>query len=170
MSFIWNFCVPLSKNPEYAPYLNPLPFSYIYIYNYNTYAIIYYNVCKITYQLSYICIYIYIWCIFFSPWWIWSHSMKRNVGYLQAGYPVLNILSRIPAPGYPIPNPRFWGVRTLLPPPPPNPPLAEEGRDWKGGGMDWRGERGALGEGVWGGEGSKAGEGVGLKGGVGGGG
>ena len=30
--------------------------------------------------------------------------MKRNVGYLQAGYPVLNIRSRIPAPGYPIPN------------------------------------------------------------------
>ena len=30
--------------------------------------------------------------------------MKRNVGYLQAGYPVLNIRSRIPAPGYPLPD------------------------------------------------------------------
>ena len=70
LCFIWNFCVPLSKNPEYAPYLNPLPFSYIYIYNYDTYAIIYYNVCKITYQLSYIYMYIYIYIymmyIFFS--------------------------------------------------------------------------------------------------------
>ena len=32
--------------------------------------------------------------------------MKRNVGYLQAGYLVLTIRSRIPAPGYPIPDTR----------------------------------------------------------------
>ena len=94
-------CVHLPRNEPYI-------FIYTTIIHMQWYIIMYVRL-HINYHI-YICIYIYIyifiWCIFFSPWWIWPHSMKRNVGYLQAGYPVLTIRSRIPAPGYPIPDTR----------------------------------------------------------------